>query len=135
MRATHAEVGMTLVELMVVIAIMALVASLVGVSVVGVYDRARVHAAQIQVSSLGESLEHFSLLTGEYPEESEGLGALAVSRNGAAAILEEIPKDPWKLDYNYTNPGKVRSHVFDVSSFGPDKLEDTADDIGTWSKQ
>ncbi|MEM6558561.1 MAG: type II secretion system major pseudopilin GspG [Myxococcota bacterium] len=126
------QVGMTLVEIMVVIAIMALVVSLVGVSVVGVWTRAQVKTAQIQVKQLADGVKQYHLMQGEYPSETRGLQALADAVGSGPPILEEIPVDPWRTDYAYSHPGKVRRHRFDISSFGPDREEDTDDDIGTW---
>ncbi|MEO1170614.1 MAG: type II secretion system protein GspG [Myxococcota bacterium] len=134
-RSNGSESGLTLIEMMVVVAIMALVASLVGVSVWRLYREAQVRAAGIQVARLADGVESYRFIAGEYPSEAEGLDALMVSLHGQEPILDSVPRDPWSLDYDYTKPGKVRNHGFDISSFGPDKTEGTDDDIGTWNSR
>lgn len=102
--------GFTLIEILVIVAILALLASLVGPQVMGVLGGQKAKTAAIQISEIDKALDVFSLDVGRYPTSSEGLQAL-VNRPGGATIWNGpylkggVPNDPWGKPYIYSNPG------------------------------
>jgi len=137
-RRSH-EAGFTLVELLVVMVIMVLLASLVAPRVMGYLGSSRTKTAKVQIESLSTSLELFKLDTGRYPNEREGLEALvsepsdARNWNGPYLKKDRVPADPWGNPYHYRLPG--RRGAFDIYSLGADNREggDGEDqDVGSW---
>lgn len=102
------EAGFTLVELLVVLAIVALVATLVGPRVLGYVGSARADTASVQVRNIANALELYHLDAGRYPDASQGLSAL-VSGGGAAGgpYLRDASglQDPWGRPYGYESDG------------------------------
>ena len=133
------EQGFTLLELLVVLAILGLLGGLVGPKVMDQFARAKPKTAKIQMEDLSASLDMFRLDVGRYPTTNEGLVALieapADASNWAGPYLRKakLPKDPWSYDYHYQSPG---SHgEFDIYSKGRDNQEggDGEDkDITSW---
>jgi general secretion pathway protein G len=118
------EAGFTLVELLVVMVILVLLASLVAPRVIGYLASSRTKTAVIQIESLVTSLELFKLDTGRYPSEREGLVAL-IRRpnnirnwNGPYLKKNKLPDDPWGQPYYYRAPGEQAE--FDIFSLGAD---------------
>ncbi len=131
--------GFTLIELMVVIAILAVLASLIVPKVVNRPDEARVVAARQDIATLMQALNMYRLDNRRYPTTEQGLRALvekptaAPVPNNWKSYLERLPNDPWGTPYQYLNPG-IRSEI-DVMSFGADGRPggDGVDaDIGSW---
>lgn len=120
----RAEAGFTLVELLVVMGIIALLASFVAPRVIGYLGSARTKTAKLQIESLSTSLELFKLDTGRYPSTQEGLRALventAAVRNWNGPYLKNsvLPNDPWDRPYYYRHPGKFVD--FDIFTLGAD---------------
>ncbi len=102
--------GFTLLELLVVLAILGLLAGLVGPKVLNQFGGAKAKAAAIQIADFDKTLELFKLDVGRFPTTDEGLDAL-VKRPGTVNgwngpyIKGELPKDPWGSPYRYVNPG------------------------------
>ncbi len=121
------EAGFTLVELLVVMVILVLLASLVAPRVVGYLGSSRTKTAKVQIESLSTSLELFKLDSGRYPSEHEGLQALVErpadirSWNGPYLKKDAVPKDPWGNPFRYRYPGQFLE--FDIFSFGADNQE------------
>jgi len=118
------QAGFTLVELLVVLVILVLLASLVGPRVIGYLGSSRTKAAQVQIEGLASALELFKLDVGRYPSTSEGLRALVQSPSGAGGWngpylnKRDVPNDPWGRPYNYRSPGQ--NGPFDIFSLGAD---------------
>lgn len=133
--------GFTLIEIMVVVVIIGILATLIVPRIMSRPDEARIVAARQDIASLGQALKLYRLDNHVYPTTDQGLQALITKpttnpippnwKNGG--YLDRLPKDPWDNDYRYLNPG-VRSEV-DVFSLGADREpggEGTAADIGNW---
>lgn len=119
--------GFTLVELLVVLAILGLLVGLVGPRVMSTLGGSKTQTARIQVSDLSTALDIYRLEVGRYPSTSEGLQALverpsdAKNWNGPYLKKNQVPKDPWGFDYNYRSPGE--HGPFDLWSLGADNRE------------
>ncbi|MFL6565074.1 MAG: type II secretion system major pseudopilin GspG [Burkholderiales bacterium] len=132
----------TLIEVMVVIAILAVLAALIVPKVMSRPDEARVVAARQDIASLLQALKLYRLDNLRYPTTEQGLAAL-VTRPSLAPVppnwkpggyLERLPRDPWGNPYQYLSPG-LRGEV-DVFSFGADGVaggEGFDADIGSWN--
>jgi general secretion pathway protein G len=140
-KRARGEGGFTLIEILVVIAIIALIMSLVGPRVLNYLGESKVKAAKIQIQSFGSALDLFNLDTGRYPSTAEGLTALVQSPgtipawNGPYLKGGVLPNDPWGKTYVYRSPGE--HGPYDIMSYGSDGQEGgtgTAADIVSWSR-
>jgi general secretion pathway protein G len=129
--------GFTLVELIVVMVIIGLLASLVYVKFIGRVGESKSNAAKAQVEIFNQALELFRLDTGRYPTTAEGLNALVVDpgiENWNGPYLKKaIPNDPWKRPYNYQSPGAHGD--YDLYSYGADGApggEGENKDLNSW---
>lgn len=133
--------GFTLVELMVVIVILGLLATVVVINVLPSQDRAMVEKARADVSVLETAVETYRLDNLAFPREQDGLQALVSAPAGLArperyrqgGYVRRLPEDPWGNAYHYRQPG--RHGAFDVFSYGADGREGGEGndaDIGNW---
>ena len=139
--ARRRAAGFTLIELMVVIVIIGLLATVVMINVMPSQDRAMAEKARADVSTLEQAVETYRLDNLTYPRTEDGLDALLRAPSGLSrperyrkgGYIRRLPEDPWGNPYQYANPG--RSGAFDVYSFGADGSgggEGEAADIGNW---
>jgi general secretion pathway protein G len=131
--------GFTLIELMVVLAIIGVLAALIVPNVLGRADDARVTAARTDVGNLMQALKLYKLDNQRYPSSAQGLQALITKPTTEPLpgnwkpYLEKLPTDPWGRAYLFMNPG-LKAEV-DVLSFGADGQtggEGNNADIGSW---
>lgn len=131
--------GFTLLELLVVLVILGLLASLVGPQVLKHLSTSKTKTAQLQIEELGSALDLYRLEVGHYPSSAEGLDALikrpanAPNWNGPYLKKSVIRKDPWGNDYHYVFPGQ--HGAYDLYSLGADNRQggDGEDqDVHSW---
>jgi general secretion pathway protein G len=124
--ATHvlraSERGMTLVEIMIVLAIMASVMGIVGFFANGAITNSRIKEAEVQLGNIKQAVDSFWVMRQEYPDS---LSQLADPPGGMAPILERLPEDPWGNEYQYTK----ENNGFKVFCMGPDGATGGGDDI------
>jgi general secretion pathway protein G len=119
--------GVTLIEMMVVLVIIAIVAAIVVPNVIGRPDEARVTVASTDIRSIGSALELYRLDNRAYPTTSQGLAALVERPTSPpeppnwvqGGYLETLPRDPWGNDYVYLSPGRDGSG-YELVSLGAD---------------
>lgn len=136
------QAGFSLVELMVVVFIMGLLATLIIVNVAPVGDRSRISKAHSDIASLESALEQYSLDLYTYPNATEGLAALSAPPPGVDVALyrqggyvRRIQMDPWGNPYQYQMPGTRSGGRYDLFSLGADGQpggEGPDADIGNW---
>ncbi|WP_316398117.1 type II secretion system major pseudopilin GspG [Bradyrhizobium sp. 33ap4] len=119
--------GFTLVEMLVVIAIIGLIMGLIGPRVLNYLSESKVKTARIQLQSFSSALDLFYLDAGRFPSTAEGLAALVRRAPGVAAwngpYLKggNVPNDPWNHPYLYRSPGE--HGPYDIVSYGSDGQE------------
>ena len=131
--------GFTLIELMVVMAIIGVLAALIVPNVLGRADDARITAARTDVGNLMQALKLYKLDNQRFPSTEQGLNALVLKPTTEPVpgnwkpYLDKLPSDPWGRPYQYLNPG-IKGEV-DVLSFGADGQaggEGNNADLGSW---
>ena len=139
--------GFTFLELMVVVAVLAILASLIIPNFVGRAEDAKKTQAVIQIREIMKALELYRLDNGSYPSTEQGLKALVEKPTGER-YMDKVPVDPWKHEFVYVCPGEDHTQNsdslseeeeedtnylrFDLSSLGPDGIE-SDDDIKSWN--
>lgn len=136
--------GITLIEMMVVIIILGILATIIFTRVSDRPEQARRTKAQVEIRQLGTALELFKLDNGFYPTTEQGLEALVrkpttgriPSNYPESGYIEKVPKDPWGNPYVYVCPGAHGD--YDLESYGPDGQEGGDGknaDIQSWNLQ
>ena len=117
--------GFTLVELLVVLAILGLLVGIAVPQLFKYFSRAKVDAANVQIETIASGLDLFLLDIGRYPTEQEGLHALAAPPpglarwNGPYLSRSSLLVDPWGRPYVYRLPGRAHA-AYDLYTLGPD---------------
>lgn len=126
------EAGFTLIELMVVIAIIAMLAAVVGYNVLGSLGEAEMTTAKIQIKNFQSALVAYRLAFKRFPSTEEGLEALVKNAKDRVFLdAKQVPLDPWGNRYVYTLEG---SRDFTIMSYGADGVtggEDENADISS----
>ncbi len=141
MKKLKSNRGFTLLEIIVVVAIIAILAAYIAPKVAGRVDDARISKAKSDIRVLESSLELYKLDNFVYPSGEQGLDALVNKPSGEGTrnwreggYIKKLNKDPWGNPYQYQYPGS--NGEFDVFSLGSDAAvggEGEAADIGNWN--
>jgi len=127
--------GFTLMEIMLVVAIIAILVGLLIRNSDGVIKTGKETAAKANLGNLRTNLIQYSIKAGNMPSTEQGLKALVVQPEGEPKpmmweqVLEEMPVDPWGREYVYLKPGMKKSKSYDLFSKGEDGQANTADDV------
>jgi len=141
-KTNRRQAGVTLIEMLVVVTIIALFAALVAPRMLRRSDTARITAARAQINSFMTALGAYKLDTGLFPTTEQGLQALRVKPQGVNQwegpyLPQEIPVDPWTRPYVYKYPGEHGDEP-DIISYGADGQpggEGINGDILSWKSQ
>ena len=131
--------GLTLIEILIVIAILLAIGGLVVVNLMPARDQADIDLTTAQIDRMNGALERFRLDLRRYPSEEEGLAALwdrevledeADMERWRGPYMDVINEDTWGSEWIYLYPGELRGEqYYDLVSPGPDREEGTEDDI------
>lgn len=134
------EAGLSLVEILVTLSIIAIFGTVVVINVAPLLGDANDTKARADIDTLSQAIEVFRLTAGRYPTTEEGVEVLAVlpddpslaARFSNGPLLDRLPNDPWNAPYQYLYPGE--NGRFDLWSNGPDGRPGGEDDIGNWAE-
>jgi general secretion pathway protein G len=121
--------GYTLMEIMLVVAIIAVIAGGVIVKMTGALDVAKIQRTEQDINNIYSALKLYEARNYQMPDQGQGLEALvSLPTSGTkpanwTKLMDSIPIDPWNTPYQYRNPGKKDPSGVDVFSFGPDRKE------------
>lgn len=130
--------GFTLLEVLLVLAILGVIAAMVIPNLLGRQQEAYIKATKTSIAGLESAVKLYaSENDGTFPDSLEKMfnpGADPVTGKQLPAYLEKEPKDAWKkpLQYQYANDGSLSKPK--IWSFGPDGQDGTADDVTNWSQ-
>jgi general secretion pathway protein G len=132
--------GFTLMEVLLVLAILVILGALVAMNFGNVLSDADNKAAKAQIGLFEMPLEKYRLDLRQYPPTGIGLEALRSPPTDlpnpakwlGPYLLKPVPLDPWGRPYQYASPGAHNVDSFDIWSLGADGADGTADDIGNW---
>lgn len=138
LRRRAQRLGFTLMELLLVLMILVVLASMAITTFTGTQEEALKNAAKGQVGIFKSAVNLYKFHTKEYPQALDNLtqkpsdSRLANNWHGPYLDTTSVPQDPWDRDYHFAAPGKHNTESFDVWSTGPDGQDGSADDIGNW---
>ncbi|MHC4641134.1 MAG: type II secretion system major pseudopilin GspG [Planctomycetota bacterium] len=131
--------GFTLIELMIVVVILGLLATIVMPRILDRPEQARRMKAKVDIRSIKSTLALFKADTGRFPTTSEGLEILVtdpgIKGYNKDGYLDKVPLDPWGNRYIFLSPG-VHSKDYDLESYGKDGEDGGTDndaDIESWN--
>lgn len=147
--SSKAQQGFTLMEIMIVVAILGILLGVVAVRMTGHTERARHTAAQLNIKALGSALKWFKMDNSFYPSTEQSLRALVEKpsigrvpnnwREGGYLEESKVPKDPWGFDFHYQCPGTHNPQGFDLWSYGGDNQEggqgEENEDVANWETE
>lgn len=130
----------TLVEVLLVLVILVVIASLAVTAYGPAQKQARVKAARVDIGVFETALDLFQVNIGVYPSTDQGLEALREAPSdlnnaddwAGPYLKKAVPNDPWGQPYQYEYPGSHDEEVPDIWSMGPDMTDGTDDDVGNW---
>ena len=134
--------GFSLIEIMVVVVILGILASIVVPKIMSRPDEARAVKAKQDVLAIQNALDLYKLDNGLYPTTDQGLSALVTRPTTSPeprdwkAYLKQVPKDPWGREYLYLNPGEHGEiDVFTLGADGQPGGTGVNAEIGNWNVQ
>ena len=121
--------GYTLMEIMLVVAIIAVIAGGVIVKMTGALDVAKIQRTEQDINNIYSALKLYEARNYQMPDQNQGLEALVTPPTTGTRpanwtkLMDSVPVDPWNSPYQYRNPGKRDPSGVDVFSFGSDRKE------------
>ncbi len=139
MKTLNRSSGFSLIEVMVVLLIIGIMASMVAPQILGNREEAQLKKAAVDIQQIESALEMYKLRNNRFPTTEQGLDALVtaptidpIPRNyPEGGFIKRLPEDPWGNPYALISPGELG--VVDIFSNGPDGEPGTDDDIGNWN--
>jgi len=137
------DAGFTLIEMLVVVAIIAVLAAVVAPEIFRNVGDANTNAARSQIEMLSLALDQYRLDLHAYPSTAQGLAALRAAPQGAGAawrgpyLRRPLPADPWGRPYEYLSPGRADPAGYDLWSLGRDGRrggEGEDADLASWGE-
>lgn len=136
--------GFTLIEIMVVVIILGILASIVVPRVMDNPDKARISKAKQDIRAMESALNMYKLENFVYPTTDQGLESLVHKPSGSpepknwkeGGYMDRLPKDPWGGEYQYLNPGQ--HGTIDIFTLGADNQlggDGPNADVGNWDLQ
>ncbi len=133
---TSSRTGFTLMEVLLVLVILVVLASMAVTMFGGVQEGALKKAASADIGNLKNQVIVYQFGTKSYPDTLDDLvtrpSDSKVADRWEGPYLDKVPRDPWDNDYKFSAPGKHNPDLFDIWSMGPDGQDGTDDDIGNW---
>jgi general secretion pathway protein G len=134
----HRHAGFTLLELLVVMVIIGLLASIVAPQYFAQIGKSNAKVARAQIEAFGQALDQYRLDVGRYPNSEQGLASLRAAPTNVPSwrgpyLKREVPNDPWGKAYQYKSPGQHGE--YDLVSLGSDAQpggEGEAGDVTSW---
>ena len=125
--------GFSLIELLLVLAILAILSTIVMMNFTGQTQKAKITAAKAQITALENAISTFEIQNDNPPTEEQGLDSLYNRpsdelENWTRLLKKPVDSDPWGSPYIYRQPG-TDENPYDLYSVGPDKVDGTEDDI------
>jgi type II secretion system protein G len=101
-----------------------------------VAGESRIIAAQVQIeANFATALDTYKAIVGRYPTTEEGLHILLTTvGDRTVPIMQKIPRDPWRNEYQYVCPGVHNPNSYDLCSYGPDRQPGGGDDYTNWEQ-
>lgn len=124
----HKSAGFTLIEILLVVVIIGMLATIAAINVPKFLGQGREGKAKADVSSISTAINAYNMVEGKYPS------SLSTLTEGNDPYMQTLPKDPWGRDYQYASSSSRRGLRFEVYSLGEDGSP-SGDDIGNWSTQ
>ena len=123
--AKERELGMTLIEIMVVVAIIGLLMGTVGVVAYNRFQKAKLTNAKMIVKNMQEAIIHYFM-------DNQDKCPTDLKTLYTQKYINKEPKDPWGEDLTFKCPGEKDTQGADITSKGPDRKDGTEDDIQSW---
>jgi general secretion pathway protein G len=121
--------GYTLMEIMLVVAIIAVIAGGVIVKMTGALDVAKIQRTEQDINNIYSALKLYEARNYQMPDQSQGLEALVSPPSSGSKpanwtkLMDSVPIDPWNTPYQYRNPGKRDPSGVDIYSLGPSRKD------------
>ena len=137
MNMSNKQTGFTLIEMMIVVAIMAIMSAMLAPTLFNQVSKAEKARTASDIRQIESALKFYRLDNYRYPTQSQGLQALITAPSGSEATswngpyLETVPKDAWKQDYRYANPG-THGKTVEVFTLGADNTQGGTDSNADW---
>ena len=132
--------GFTFLEIMFVVVIIGILIGIAVPQFTGKAKKARILSTRANMKTIANALAQFEMNVGTFPSSEQGLEALikcpsdVPEEDWDSSYLREVPRDAWKQTYIYKCPGE-HNQDYDLYSKGPDRQEDTEDDIKNWKEE